>query len=1218
MNSIKNAIITLALLTVPLISGTITKTLNFSLSDFVFKKIDGYDLIILSGESETREIGAPLLPKKLVNFIIPPDAEVTKVVVISKREIEITGFYHLCPCQKPFPFSHPEIAEFIPPDEYIYSSSNVYPAKDIEFYPAGTKSGFGIAGIAIYPLKYIPAQGKLLLTTSITIQLEYTQGKNNIILSKRQYQIFSQEIRSLIVNPEDVTRFSPPSKRNLDSIEYVIITTDDLISAFQPLADWRTRQGWNTEIKTTSWIYSNYSGYDNEEQIRNFIKDYFTNKGLVWVLIGGDADVVPVRRAYLPVYGDPYIATDLYYSDLDGTWDGNGNHKYGEMDDGVDLYADVFVGRVPADHTLNVTNYINKQNIFEKNPSIDYLKKILLPSVLLFPETGQHGREVNNAIADTTPSDWLDAKLEDPSRYGMRDNLNLGYQFCHPATHGNEYGFYYVTGMPIFKIEDISTLTNNDKYTILNSIACYSGNFDEYDCLAESLVNIYPNGCIATIMNTRYGWGIYYEFGPSEKLGMKFYGEFFNRNTFKLGLCHARSKDAFRNIALTDEHYRYCIYELTLFGDPGLPMWEKEPATMSVSHPSVIPVSPINVIISVNSGEMLVDHALVCCYKQGEVHETGYTDASGNVMLNIEPLTEGIMNITVTAKDMLPYEGTCEVRILDYAYVIYQKSTVIDTLGNNNGRVNPGETIDLPLWVQNWGSVTAYGITGKLKTIDSFIVITDSLKFFGDIAPSDSAHTGSDGYNFSVSNSCPNGHQIPFDLICKDSADSTWVSQFSIWVYAPALTYQDTKVIGGNNNGLLDPSETADLVITLKNEGWETASDVIATLRSLSSFVVVDDSSGNFGTILPDSITDNSNDPFTVTASSTIPEGTIAQFTLLVTSGVYTDTLEFDLCIGRSHYFIWSPAPNPCWGEIIYNILDSLDYLGDYSTVLTPTLDNYQAVFICAGVAPNKYVLCGDEALSLVNYLNSGGRMYLEGGDVWFYDPNNAGGYDFCPIFGIQPLSDGGNDMGPVIGKTGTFTQGMNFEYEGGNKWMDRITSTGTGFVIFHDTDDNYDCGVANDAGTYKTVGTSFELGGLVDAIPPSTCAALLDSIMHFFGIYQYGIQEEQISSFVLQTPMLQIYPNPFREKVKIKYCIGRSTSGETEGIEQRAELKIYDVTGRLVKNFNLSTTCAPRPTHVSWDGTDDLGRRVAQGVYFIRLKTMDNKISKKVILIKK
>jgi len=69
--------------------------------------------------------------------------------------------------------------------------------------------------------------------------------------------------------------------------------------------------------------------------------------------------------------------------------------------------------------------------------------------------------------------------------------------------------------------------------------------------------------------------------------------------------------------------------------------------------------------------------------------------------------------------------------------------------------------------------------------------------------------------------------------------------------------------------------------------------------------------------------------------------------------------------------------------------------------------------------------------------------------------------------------------------------------------------------------------------------------------------------------------------------------------------------------------LNIYDVTGRLVKNFSLPTSDFPLPTSIVWHGEDNKGRQVSCGVYFIRLVidairgTEDYKKTKKAILLK-
>ncbi len=228
-----------------------------------------------------------------------------------------------------------------------------------------------------------------------------------------------------------------------------------------------------------------------------------------------------------------------------------------------------------------------------------------------------------------------------------------------------------------------------------------------------------------------------------------------------------------------------------------------------------------------------------------------------------------------------------------------------------------------------------------------------------------------------------------------------------------------------------------------------------------------------------------------------------ADFILIATDGSFVDTLEFSLIIGAYDYLIWNPDPTPTPGLKMDSILSSLGFSGDYDTTLPISdVDLYRAIFVCCGMYGNKHMIgsASAEASALVSYLNNGGRMYLEGGDVWYFDPE-YGGYDFGPLFGINAVSDGGDNLGPVVGESDAFTNGMNFTYGGENVWVDHINPTGTGFLIFHDGDDAYNCGVANKAGMYRTVGTSFELGLLNDGTAPSTRAVLLDSIMDFFGI---------------------------------------------------------------------------------------------------------------------
>lgn len=378
------------------------------------------------------------------------------------------------------------------------------------------------------------------------------------------------------------------------------------------------------------------------------------------------------------------------------------------------------------------------------------------------------------------------------------------------------------------------------------------------------------------------------------------------------------------------------------------------------------------------------------------------------------------------------------------------------------------------------------------------------------------------------------------------------------------------------------------------------------TLSTASPYITVADNSGSFGTIPIDTTKENAGDPYVIQASSSTPNGQVIPFQLIGQEAGFADTFDFSLTVGSLHYLVWNPDLTPSSGRAIDSLLRDLNYSGTISSTLPAqnVLEVYRAVFVCAGVYPNNHVILSNssEAATLVEYANAGGRIYMEGGDVWYYDPL-VNGYDFCPLFGIIATADGSGDMGPVCGQTGVFTNQMDFAYAGENNYMDHISAGGTGaFLIFKDGDSLWDCGVAR-TGTYRSVGTSFELGSLVDGSGVSTRRALVDSIMKFFRI-TLGVSEGTGGSH-LTLLSLYVTPNPFRGQTDISYNMGHGA--------EKGGLKIFDASGRLVNSFALRNT----PCAVHWTGTDRNGRAVPAGIYFIRLEVDESSKTEKVILVR-
>ena len=423
------------------------------------------------------------------------------------------------------------------------------------------------------------------------------------------------------------------------------------------------------------------------------------------------------------------------------------------------------------------------------------------------------------------------------------------------------------------------------------------------------------------------------------------------------------------------------------------------------------------------------------------------------------------------------------------------------------------------------------------------------------------------------------------------------------------LDFQKTKVYdnNGNNNSRLDPGETVNLTTTIKNIGGANFSNLITFIQTQDPYLTITDNSGYFGALTIDSIKENNNDPYIISVNPSCPHGHNAQFYLIAADGIFIDTFEFSLDVGMYDYLAWNPDITPNSGQTIHNTLSSLGYNGKHvASILSETqLDKYKSIFVCFGVYPNNYFTnaWSPEVTALIDYIHNGGRVYLEGGEVWVYDANN-GGYNFGPIFGILGVEGGTNNMGPLVGQASTFTQGMHFNYNGANNSMDHIEPT-TGFAIFKDESDEYICGIAYDAGDYHTVGTSFEFGGLVDGTGVSTKIILMDSIMHFFGIFPAGIEEPNVFLETRNSDLIaKIYPNPFKYNVTIN--------------TPSSKIQIYDISGKLVKTLDAPANNQSRTPNncFFWDGTNDHGFKLSPGVYFIKLNLDKKKIIKRIVLI--
>ena len=96
------------------------------------------------------------------------------------------------------------------------------------------------------------------------------------------------------------------------------------------------------------------------------------------------------------------------------------------------------------------------------------------------------------------------------------------------------------------------------------------------------------------------------------------------------------------------------------------------------------------------------------------------------------------------------------------------------------------------------------------------------------------------------------------------------------------------------------------------------------------------------------------------------------------------------------------------------------------------------------------------------------------------------------------------------------------------------------------------------------------------------------------------------------QTLLLQNYPNPFNPETWIPYNLSEAAS---------VTLSIYEMTGQRIRTLSIGFQSAgfyqSRSRAAYWDGRNDLGEQVSNGVYFYQLSTPSEHQMKRLVIVK-
>ncbi len=1168
----------------------------------------GRHVVTLEGALTYGAPGAPALPRAGVQALLPPGEVISHVEVIPGEEVVLPGVYRVACGQPQVPLSETGPQAPCEPDAAVYGSATAYPPRLHGDSQTGMFRGYAIGSLALHPVRYLPSEGRLSYFVSFEVVL-HTRSDDAIAQRTarmiRHDEATCARLARIVDNPEAVSAYATIERavrggRDLnpeDAYRYLIIAGDPWADGAAALVDFETQRGHKAGLFTRSWILSNYTGgVDDQEDIRNFIIDAYQTWDVDYVLLVGDArddNGIPHRGLYSTTpYGstDSDIPADMYYGCLDGTWNDDGDSRWGEPGED-DLYHEVGVARACIDSEEELTHFITKVMRYQDAPVVAECDEALMVGELLWSDPtwgGDYKDEIkdgSSAHGYTTVGfpphfnvDTLYDRTATWSKYQLIDLMNGGLHIVNHLGHCN------VTYAMKMDNPDIGSFTNdglNHTYNIVYSQGCYCGSMDnrnDYgsytdDCFAEEFQSD-DHGAAALVMNSRYGWGMHQSTnGSSQYFDRQFFDAVFGEGIYALADVNDDSK--MDNIwAITYGANRWCYYQLNAFGDPAMELWTAEPAQLTVEYPDVVFLGAPDMDVDVfTQGGGPVEGARVVIFTDDyAVYDVAVTDATGHAQLHPNAQAPGTLQIRVVAHDHLVFQAETPIIPPAGAYLVYHDSEVHDEGGDQDGHLDWAEDVGVSIMLENVGVEDATNVSALLSTEDPYVTVHESNRIFLDI-PAGGIECCLVPYVLAVAGNIPDQQVVRFDLLAA-ATQGSWESHFNLIAQAPVLAPTGLLVNDlpphGNGDGGADPGETVYLQVWLENTGHADARDLTAEIACAHPDVVIIDGEGTC--VSADVGQPGLVGSFAVELLPSCPDPAVIDFTLSLSGAAgFTAELTFAVDVGA-----WFDDVETDRGW-------TLGALGDDAT--TGHWTRAEPLGTWEGGQPVQPDLDHTPDPAEICFVTANGS---QGGSVGEADVDNGRTTLLTPAFDLSSASEASvsywrwytNDLGNNPGQdwwtVDVTSDGENWEHleytqESDNSWT------------YHEFDLLQHIAFS-DRVQLRFIAADESPGSLVEA-------AVDDFSLTVVRAPASGSQEVPRG---LATAILSYGPNPIASQARIVYRLGSRTA---------VDLALYDLNGRRVRTLvREEQEAGVHP--VSFDGLDATGRGLPSGIYFLRLDT--------------
>lgn len=713
----------------------------------------------------------------------------------------------------------------------VYQKDEFFGNELVDVENVGIMRGANIGRLVVSPISYNPVTNKLKVVSEIEFTVTFKGADIALTqqIKKNTRSPFFDGIYSRLVN----TQYASRDYITTYPVHYVIISDRMFETQLQPFIDWKKRKGF-----TITEAYTDVIG-NTKEAIKTYIEGLYNsgtpeNPAPSFVLFVGDV-------GQIPAYENGDGETDRLYVEYTG-----------------DLFPEIFYGRFSAENTDQLQPYIDKTLQYEMYtmPDPSYLEEVVLVSGV----DGSYAQDWGNGQINYGTINYFN---EDHDIYShtylypasgsasaaIQQDVSNGVTFGNYTAHCSPNGW----ADPSFVISDIPNLTNQDKYGLLIGNCCSSSEFAT-DCFAEEILRAENKGAVGYIggSNSTY-WDEDYYFGvgvgvidenppPYEETTLGNYDRSFHDHGEEFSDWFTTMDQIVfaGNLAVSEsgsslEQYYWDIYNL--IGDPSLMIYYGVPDINPVTHDPYIMIGAETFTIT------CAPYSYVALNYDDENIVSVLADQNGIAVLNFESFTApGFAELVVTAQNYQPYIGDVQIFAPDGPFCIYENHTINDdSLGNGNNSADFDEQVLINLSMVNYGNATAIDVDVTLNTTNADVIIEDNADHF-DSLQINQVVSHDNSFLIKLSDGIEDMTAMVFEAVAVDDQDSTWVSEFEIFAHAPKLTptiltIDDSQ--SGNNNGHLDPGETAILKVKNTNTGHCVANNVLVEMEAYNPYITV-------------------------------------------------------------------------------------------------------------------------------------------------------------------------------------------------------------------------------------------------------------------------------------------------------------------------------------------------------------------------------------------